>query len=296
MHLGGVAATLQPGHGLPDSLHAGPAERELRQVDDRLVADLVGDQTGLGERLRALPRPRPSPRGTTRCDRASSRHRSIAAAQCIGSPDGVAAGQAHRAEDPVGHSGPRRVPGRRCPRHRLVATGREVAERVPLDRSRAAACGPGPRRRPRGCGCPSTPGTGRSPRSSTTVAPTMPIRARTHSGAVTALPPYPIRPMSASISSVDEGERVGVVRRRAEPVDERRAAEAGRPHRRPGRTRSLAQGCPATRCAVNCGRARTAATITTRTIDEADDLEHRLVAVLDQQRRSGRARAGSATR
>ena len=66
-------------------------------------------------------------------------------------------------------------------------------------RSRAAACGPAPRRPPRACGCRAWRRNSTSADSSTTTAPSTPMTPCTHSGADTAVPSLPCRPISDSI-------------------------------------------------------------------------------------------------
>ncbi len=129
--LAGVAVPLEPGHGLAHRLHARPAEGELGEVDDGLVADVEGHQAGVrvglgpflaGTHHREGQPGRPGV-GPPPLDR-------------LGPPErvahGVAAREADRAEDSVRHPGAGlgRVVG--VPHHGLVAPGGEVAERVPL--------------------------------------------------------------------------------------------------------------------------------------------------------------------
>ncbi len=186
--------------------------------------------------------------------RACSRHASMAAAQCSRVADGVAAGQAHRADNSVGHPGlgGRGVAG--VPDDRLVAPGGEVAERVVvaelaqqradlglLGRSSSVRVSAGGSEQDGG-------GDDHEDRAGQVDDASDPKRCGGR--AAVAEPP-----------EVDEHRVEHVHRRRA---DARRTLRTGRPERRRRRARprrrrgsvaSAQRRLPATRRAPNCGRA-----------------------------------------
>ncbi len=127
-HLSAVAVPLHSAAHLPHVPHRPALQREVRDVDDCLVAKLKGGQPAfaapdLRAEFTAADHCRDPgvPRGLVEegVDRAWP-------GLCV--PDGVAAGQHHAGQDPVADAG---LAGRR-PDDPLVVAEREVTERVPV--------------------------------------------------------------------------------------------------------------------------------------------------------------------
>ena len=128
-HGGGVTTPLQPADRRADGLEPRAVEGERLEVEDGLVAQLEGVEPGPGVgrgagRTRAHHRQAETGRAGLFTP---PRDRSVPG---IRIPDRVATGQADRAERAVGHAGPGLRGVRVAPHHRLVPTGREVAQGV----------------------------------------------------------------------------------------------------------------------------------------------------------------------
>ena len=156
---GGVAAAPQARDRLAHRLHGRVAEREGARVDDGLVADLEHREAGVGERVRA------GPAGADRRERPAVGAGVVPPpldrrGPAVGVANRIAAGQADRADHPVGDAGP--CAGRRspCPRRPTCRAGSRSSPGSRGRRSPGAASAPAPRRRPRASGCPWVRGRG----------------------------------------------------------------------------------------------------------------------------------------
>ena len=131
LHPGGVPLALQPRHRLPYRLHAGAGQREATagRGSPRRRSPTPSAPPPCRRRAPALPAP------ITASDqpfvRACRRHASIASGQCSGSPTGLPLARLTEPDHPVRDTPARAVLASPDSHDdRLVAPGREVAERV----------------------------------------------------------------------------------------------------------------------------------------------------------------------